>query len=171
LLNTCITSLAVSREFDTDGASLLFPGVAHLTALTILNLAKSEPDRRTGFDSTSVSYLCSALAHLTALTDLNLSNNDGLTADDGARVCGAVAAAGMTRLKKLGFLRISYIDFKTSHICPVSSIVGCESWRQLNLPQPPDIFVELADRSEQGHLDLVQYLMSSGDGSCTLGLG
>ena len=51
-----------------------------------VNPNKSQTDRQ------------SALTHLTAMTELNLRDCQ-LTANDKARICGAAAAAGMTRLK------------------------------------------------------------------------
>jgi hypothetical protein len=122
--------------------------------MTCLNLY------RTDIQSSGISHLCSALtprqtdsalAHLTAMTYLDLGNNQ-LTADDGARICGAAAAAGMTRLKTLD------LSCNPSHenAFSASSVVGCGAWRQLNLPQPPHDFVETADV-----LGLVQYLLSS----------
>jgi hypothetical protein len=89
------------------------------------------------------------------MTELDLRFNE-LTADDGARICGAAAAAGMTRLKTLDLSNNPSRENPFS----ASSVVGCGAWRQLNLPQPPHDFVGIADCS-QDFLGLVQYLMSS----------
>jgi hypothetical protein len=121
--NTCITSLDLSvTSVGAAGACLLFPAVTHLTAMTELKLYDA------GLESSGASHLCSALAHLTALTHLDLGLNK-LSADDGARICGAAAAAGMTRLKTLELCKNGF---------SVSDVVGCEAWRHLNLPHPPD---------------------------------
>ena len=45
-----------------------------------------------------------AVTGLTGLTSLNLGRNE-LSADDGARVCGAAAAAGLTLLAGLELVR------------------------------------------------------------------
>jgi Leucine-rich repeat (LRR) protein len=154
-LNTCITSLNLMGTTITPaGAALLCPALAHLTAMTCLNLWNTD------IQSSGASHLCSALTHLTAMTQLDLSDNQ-LTADDGARICGAAAAAGMTRLEVLD------LNGNPSYESPfsASSVVGCGVWRQLNLPQPPDDFIETADgcRSDgcPDVLGLVQYLTSS----------
>ena len=113
-----------------------------------VNPNKSQTDRQTD----------SALTHLTAMTELNLSDNQ-LTADDGARICGAAAAAGMTRLKTLD------LSYNPSHenAFSASSVVGCGAWRQLNLPQPPDEIVSKCALFSGGFLNvspLVSYLLS-----------
>ena len=128
---------------------MLCPALAHLTAMTYLNLSY------TCIESSGISHLCCALTHLTAMTQLNLSYNQ-LTADDGARICGAAAAAGMTRLKTLDLSD----NPSRENAFSASSVVGCGAWRQLNLPQPPHDFVEIADY-RQDFLGLVQYLLSS----------
>ncbi len=74
-----------------------------------------------------------------------------LTAEDGARVCGAAAAAGMTRLDTLGLQ-----EFGLS----ASSVVGCSAWGQLGLPQPPDEIIRT------GFSSLIQYLLSENKVSC-----
>jgi hypothetical protein len=123
-LNTCITSLDLCRtRVGPAGAASLFPAVTHLTAMTCLNL------EGTDLQSSGASHLLSALTHLTAITELNLSDNK-LTADDGARICGAAAAAGMTRLKGLNLDSNGFSSFE---------VVGCGMWRQLNLPPPPSL--------------------------------
>jgi hypothetical protein len=87
-----ITRFSFSRApIGSAGASWICPALAHLTSLTKLCLV------RTDLESSGVSHLTSALTHLTALTELDLSSNN-LTGNDGARICGAAAAAGMTRL-------------------------------------------------------------------------
>jgi hypothetical protein len=140
-LNTCITSLdLLGTSVGGDGACFLFPALTHLTGMTCLRL------RETDLESSGASHLCSALTHLTALTELSLSVNK-LSADDGARICGAAAAAGMTRLKTLDLDGNGFT---------ASDVVGCGTWRQLNLPQPPDHIVAFGDFAF-----LVQYVMSS----------
>ena len=84
------------------------------------------------------------VTRLTGLTSLNLGRNE-LSADDGARVCGAAAAAGMPALQRLDF---EGNGFKAS------SVVDCDEWRRLGLPQPPDEIVR------QGFDSLIQYLLS-----------
>jgi hypothetical protein len=95
------------------------------------------------------------------MTVLDLNENS-LTADDVARICGAAAAAGMTRLEKLelGYNRFSGSD-----------VVGCEAWRQLNLPQPPDEIVRKCSDDADGFdcynfTPLVSYLLSDDKVSC-----
>ena len=154
-LNTCITSLNLNgTSVGAGGACVLFPALTHLTAMTFLDLGY------TGLGSSGASHLCSALPHLTAMTDLNLRGNQ-LSADDGARICGAAAAAGMTRLKTLG---LGANDFSASQV------VGCEAWRQLNLPQPPDEIVRNCTDSVfntgSNFAPLVSYLLSDDKVSC-----
>jgi hypothetical protein len=118
--------------------------------MTYLNLVK------TGIDFSGLAHLCSALTHLTAMTVLDLRYNQ-LTADDGARICGAAAAAGMTGLKSLD---LSY-NPSPENPFSASSVVGCGAWGQLNLPQPPDEIVRKC--SEIGGLNaahLVAYFLS-----------
>ncbi len=140
-LNTCITSLNFFHtKVGSAGACMLFPALTHLTSMTNLDFNSA------GLGSSGASHLCSALTHLSALTVLDLYNNN-LTADDGARICAAAAAAGMTGLKTLNLVENGF---------SVSDVIGCMTWTQLNLPQPPDEFVFLADFPA-----LVRYLMSS----------
>ena len=84
------------------------------------------------------------VTRLTGLTSLNLGRNE-LSADDGARVCGAAAAAAMSALLRLDLLGNGFI---------ASSVVDCDEWRKLGLPQPPDEIVR------QGFDSLIQYLLS-----------
>jgi hypothetical protein len=150
-LNTCITSLDLeSTSVGAAGACVLFPALTHLTAMTFLKLCG------TGLGSSGASHLCNALTHLTAMTKLDLSLNS-LTADDGARICGAAAAAGMTRLEALN---LSVIGFSGS------DVVGCEAWRQLNLPQPPDEIVRKCTGAWSNFTPLVSYLLSDDKVSC-----
>ena len=128
---------------------MLFPALTHLTAMTYLNL------KYTGLESSGASHLCSALTHLTAMTVLYLHSND-LSADDGARICGAAAAAGMTRLKKLNLGGYGFT---------ASQVVGCEAWRQLNLPKPPDEVVSKC-AGAWNCAPLVSYLLSEDKVSC-----
>ena len=152
-------ALITSLDFRGLGvlrASLLFPAIAHLTAMTYLNLSGIGLGS-SGFCGTSgASHLCSALTYLTAMTYLNLQNN-GLTADDGARICGAAAAAGMTRLQTLDVVDRDH-SFVRNHFLSAADVVGCETWRQLNvlLPPLPDHFLHVEDFGF-----LVQYLASS----------
>jgi hypothetical protein len=76
------------------GASWICPALAHLTSLTSLRLVNTD------LECSGISHLTSALTHLMVLTELDLSSNN-LTGNDGARICGAAAAAGMTRLQIL----------------------------------------------------------------------
>jgi hypothetical protein len=101
----------------------------------------------TDLESSGASHLCSALTHLTAMTELILSDNN-LTADDGARICGAAAAAGMTCLKTLNL---------GGHGFTASDVVRCGTWRQLNLPQAPH---EVIKTTKRDFLPLVLYLLS-----------
>jgi hypothetical protein len=141
-LNTCITSLDLGyTSVGGDGAFFLFPALTHLTGMTRLRF------HGTGLESSGASHLCSALTHLTAMTELFLSGNN-LTADDGARICGAAAAAGMTSLKTLDLGDNSFT---------ASVVVGCGTWKQLNLPQPPD---EVINKIKRNFLPLVLYLLS-----------
>jgi Ran GTPase-activating protein (RanGAP) involved in mRNA processing and transport len=140
-LNTSITSLNMSvSDIGPDVASSLLPALMHLSSMTYLNL--------NGLESAAAFHLCSAFPYLTSLTHLDLSDNI-LTADDGARICAAAAAAGMTRLNTLNLEcgRFSAFD-----------VVGCDMWMQLNLPRPPDHVVPTA--ATDCSL-LVLYLMSS----------
>jgi Ran GTPase-activating protein (RanGAP) involved in mRNA processing and transport len=146
-------ALITSLDFRGLGVlrtGLLFPAIAHLTAMTYLNLSGL------GLGSSGASHLCSALTYLTAMTYLNLQNN-GLTADDGARICGAAAAAGMTRLETLDVVDTDR-SFVCNHFLSAADVVGCETWRQLNvlLPPLPDHFLHVEDFGL-----LVQYLASS----------
>ena len=131
-LNTSITSLDLWGTNIGAGASFLIPTLGHLNALTFLRLSV------TNLQSRDLHQLCSALLYLTAMTELMLVGHDAgncpiqnLDDDDGARICGAVAAAGMTRLEKL---ELGW------HIHPFS-VVHSEEWNvKLGLPQPPDDF-------------------------------
>ena len=119
--------------------------------MTLLKLAG------TGLGSSGASHLCSALTHLTAMTTLCLGGNQ-LTADDGARICGAAAAAGMTRLQALGLGGDGFTG---------SDVVGCGAWRQLNLPQPPDEIVrKCAGGLFSSFAPLMSYLLSDDKVSC-----
>jgi tetratricopeptide (TPR) repeat protein len=155
-LNTCITSLNLeSTGVGGDGAAVLFPALTHLTALTFLNLKCS------GILSSGAFHLCSAFTHLTAMTELSLYLNDSLTANDGARICAAAAAAGMTRLRTLELGRCGF---------SVSRVVECEAWRQMNLPQPPSEIVRKCEESAQffglNFSPIVSYLLGEDEVSC-----
>ena len=84
------------------------------------------------------------VTRLTGLTSLDLGSNQ-LCADDGAYVCSAAAAAGMSVLQKL---------FLSGNGFNALSVVDCEGWRNLGLPQPPDEIIR------QGFDSLLQYLLS-----------
>ena len=92
-----------------------------------------------------------SVTHLTALTSLDLSRNE-LSVDDGARICDAAAAGGMTQLQvlELGGIEIS-----------ASSVVGSDAWKELGLPRPPD---EILRQSSCALL--VQYLLSEDKAAC-----
>jgi len=158
-LNTCITSLNLDgNQLGSGGLAALLPALTHLTALTSLDLMGNNllsegmllvpsmmhltcitslnfSDNQLG--SGGLAALLPALTHLTALTSLDLRYNT-LTAEDGARVCGAAAAAGMTRLQRLELY---------GNGLSASSVVGCSAWGQLGLPQPPADFVAVATLS------------------------
>jgi hypothetical protein len=117
---TTLTSLDLScTSLESYGASLMCSTLSHLTALTFLDLnwARLRP---------SVSLLCSTLKYLTALTYLGLGLTD-LSADDGELICGAAAAAGMSRLKVLSLVA----NFCNSAVC-----FNWRLLRNLNLPPP-----------------------------------
>jgi Ran GTPase-activating protein (RanGAP) involved in mRNA processing and transport len=121
-LNTRLTSLNLAKTLVHSPVSrLMFNALTHLTSLTCLNL------HDTGLQSSGASLLCSALVHLTSLIRLDVSYNK-LTADDGARICCAAAAAGMTNLM--------HLDLDGNCFEP-RSIVLCDSWQKFNLPQLP----------------------------------
>jgi hypothetical protein len=108
--NTCITSLNMfCSSVGPTGCSVLMPALAHLSSMTALNLSG------TSLQSSGVPYLCDALQYLTALTELDVSFNM-LTADDAARVCCSIAAAGTTTLKSLNL---------SGNIAAASGVVGC----------------------------------------------
>jgi hypothetical protein len=176
-LNSCITSLHLhNMTAGPAGVALLFPALTHLTAITSLSLGStyiaSSGARRlckalthlmalttldlgsTWIESSGARHLCLALLHLTALTILDLTNNN-MTADDGACLCGAAAAAGMSRLKELD---LSANDFRAA------SVVKCGTWRQLNLPQPPREIIKKCQGQEAYEVNcapLVSHLMSA----------
>jgi hypothetical protein len=150
-LNTCITSVDLSNMIITPaGVALLCPALMHLTAMTSLGLS------HTDLCSSGASHLCSTFAHLTAMTELGLSYNK-LTADDGARIIGAAAAAGMTRLKELDL----HGNPSRENPFSASTVVGCGAWRQLNLPQPPhEIMSKFSQQPYKTFQHLVPYLLS-----------
>ena len=92
-----------------------------------------------------------AVTHLTALTSLDLSLNE-LSVDDGARICSAAAAAGMTQLQVLELAGNRF---------SASSVVGSNAWKELGLPRPP---VEILRQSRFALL--VQYLLSEDKVAC-----
>jgi hypothetical protein len=160
-LNTCITSLNLAgNKLGSDGVRTLMRGVTALTGLTSLNLSYNELSADdctredliglTSFDLTandssdSMNYVVDGLRFCTNLTAVNLSFNQ-LTADDGARFCSAAMAAGLTVLQKLN-LEGNGFD--------ATSLVRCDAWAALNLPQPPD------EVTRQGFDALIQYLLS-----------
>jgi Leucine-rich repeat (LRR) protein len=166
-LNTCITSLNVAgNKLGSAGLRTLMGGVTRLTGLTSLDISSNDAlcDGADAFaltisqleslkglnvagnrlGSAGLRTLMGGVTRLTGLTSLNLGQNE-LSADDGARVCGAAAAAGMSALARLDFFGNGFI---------ASSVVDCDEWRKLALPQPPDEIVR------QGFDSLIQYLLS-----------
>ena len=113
-------------------------GVTRLTGLTSLDISAND------MSSDGVVHVTESFVYLTSLTSVNLFFN-GLTANDAVCICNAAAAAGMTRLQKLN---LEANGFKAS------SVVDCDEWRKLGLPQPPDEIVR------QGFDSLIQYLLS-----------
>jgi hypothetical protein len=86
------------------------------------------------------------VTHLTGMTSLNLGSNE-LSADDCARVCGAAAAAGMTRLVSL--------ELGGNGFHPIY-VVRCEGWKEVGLSCPSDnIFFPSSFSS------VLQYALSS----------
>jgi hypothetical protein len=107
------------------------------TCITSLSVAGNK------LGSGGLRTLMGGVTRLTGLTSLDLGSNE-LSADDGAYVCGAVAA-GMPVLQKLSLLGNGF---------NCSAVVDCHEWRTLGLPQPPDEVVR------QGFDSLLQYLLS-----------
>jgi hypothetical protein len=89
------------------------------------------------------------VTRLTGLTSLNLGRNE-LSADDGARVCGAAAAAGMTLLAALEL---------EGNRFTAASVVGCEGWREAGLPPAAEYFCSALSGSK-GYSLLIQYAVS-----------
>jgi hypothetical protein len=89
------------------------------------------------------------------LEELDLKDNR-LNADDGARICGAAAVAGMTRLKMLDLQENNFF---------APDIVSSEAWRELNLPQPPDEILR-RNRSLHNIVPLLLYLLSQDKVAC-----
>jgi hypothetical protein len=108
------------------------------TYITSLSLAGHK------LGSDGLKTLMEGVTRLTGLFSLNLSSNN-LTVDDGARLCCAAAAAGLTALQKLN-LEGNGFD--------AASLVRCDEWAALRLPQPPD------EVTRQGFDALIQYLLS-----------
>jgi Leucine-rich repeat (LRR) protein len=153
--NTCITSLNLDgNKLGIAGLSALLPALTHLTAMSLLSLARNNIMQAIGviapafihltcitslnlagnlLGSAGLSALLPALTHLTALTSLDLTHNQ-LTAEDGARICGAAVAAGMTRLQRLEPQGVELQDATTGlHLgLRVSDVVGC-LWKNLDL--------------------------------------
>ena len=172
-LNTCVTSLNIGIGIGPAGAAVLFGALTHLTTMTHLNLNCTDLHpagvvhlcsvlphltaltelklSATHLQSSGASYLCSVLPHLTAITDLYLMDNE-LTVDDAARICAAAAAAGMTCLKNLFLLE----RFNGFEAC---DIVDCATWRQLDLPRPPQ---EIIGECSMSFAPLVSFIMNSG---------
>lgn len=147
-LNTSITSLDLWGTNIGAGASLFIPAFTHLHELTYLRLSITD------LQSQHLRQLCSALPHLTAMTELVLVTHDSgndliqkLDDEDGARICCAAAAAGLTRLINLDLGR---------GIIPLC-VANSEEWIiNLGLPQPPDDFLLLTDFT-----GLVHFMMSN----------
>jgi hypothetical protein len=81
------------------------------------------------------------------LTFLDLGDNQ-LTADDGARICAAAAAVGMASLTELNLGQNGFDAW---------SVVKCEAWRKLKLPQPPDEIV-LACKNWSQNIENVRFV-------------
>jgi hypothetical protein len=95
LLNTCITSLNLyCSSVGPAGASALLPALLHLTGMTYLSLSGTD------LQPSGIAQLCASLQYLKGLNELNVSFNT-LTADDGARVFGAIVSAGIHSLRCL----------------------------------------------------------------------
>jgi hypothetical protein len=138
-LNTCITSLNVGgNKLGSAGLRTLMGGVTRLTGLTSLDISAND------MSSDGVVHVTESFGYLTSLTSVNFFFN-GLTANDAVCIYNAAAAAGMTCLQKLN---LEANGFKAS------SVVDCDEWRKLGLPQPPDEIVR------QGFDSLIQYLLS-----------
>jgi hypothetical protein len=108
------------------------------TCITSLSLAGHK------LGSDGLKTLMAAVTRLTGLISLNLYSNN-LTTDDGARLCCAAAFAGLTALQKLNLGGNGF---------DAASVVRCDEWAALSLPQPPDEIIR------QGFDALVQYLLS-----------
>jgi hypothetical protein len=139
--NSCITSLNFQdNTISSNGYREIARALMHLVSITELNF------RNTTLDSNGATALCGALKHLSALTRLNLECNK-LTADDGAKILGAVHAAGMTRIQD--------IRLGNNYFEPVD-VVSSGMWRLLKLPQPPHDFIV-----KSGYIGLALYLTCS----------
>jgi hypothetical protein len=143
---TALTSLDLSsNDMLPDGAEHLAVVVTCLTALTSLNLASNK------LGAVGLRAVMGAVTHLMALTSLDLGWNE-LSVDDGARICGAAAAGGMTQLK---VLELGLNGFSAS------SVVGSDVWKELGLPRPPDEILR-----QSSYVLLVQYLVSEDKAAC-----
>ena len=127
-----------SKYMGSSRVACLAEALCLNTCITSLNVAGNR------LGSAGLRTLMGGVTRLTGLTSLNLGRNE-LSADDGARVCGAAAAAGMSALQRLDLFGNGFI---------ASSVVDCDEWRKLGLPQPPDEIVR------QGFDSLIQYLLS-----------
>jgi hypothetical protein len=156
------------NKLGSEGLALLMPAVAHLAALKYLNLGSNAMSSAgivqvarllTHLSSLStlrlfsncimpdgVASLTRIFHSLTTLTNLDLSANQ-LTADDGARICGAAAAAGMTRLT----LNLNNNPSPRSPFSAVD-VIKSKSWKQMSIPQPSHEIVS------NGYTALIQYI-------------
>jgi hypothetical protein len=129
-----LLDLSHNPELSGSGAAAILSSLAgmqpraHTPGAAMLSVSLSG----TGIGKDGASHLCSVLTHLTAVTELHLGGNH-LSADDGARICAAAAAAGMTNLKVLNLIENGFT---------ASDVVACGAWRQLNMPQLPDEVVK-----------------------------
>jgi len=139
LLNTCIKSLNLAgNKLGAVGLRSVMGAVTHLTALTSLDLSSNL------MFSSGTSDFTLHFTHFSALAYLNLFNNE-LSANDGAFICSAAASSGLTSLHRLNLEGNGF---------NASSVVGCDAWRDLGLPHPPDEIIR------KGFDSLIQYLLS-----------
>jgi hypothetical protein len=156
---TLLSSLDLSsNKLTCQGAAQVAACLTHLTAISSLSMRNN----KLGFDGAIA--IMTAFTHPTRLTSLDLGTNE-LTADDGARICAAAVTAGMTSLKELhlhGSPQTDKFNFSAS------DIVGCFTWRQLKLPQPPDEIVRSCkdQTSDCNVAPLVSYLSSQDKVPC-----
>jgi hypothetical protein len=141
-----LTALEISGStqvvLGSRGGELLARSLSLNSCIISLNLSGNH------IGSDGLDALLPAIAHLTGMTSLDLSRNS-LDANDIARLCGKITAAGMIRLRNLILNEHPFADLN------VSSVVQCETWSQLRLSTPPTEFVAGANFST-----LIQFLLS-----------